>query len=345
MSTQTDDWLTKADNSKLPAEEIPLLTAGVSGESYGWPKGLMGPEATKRLHLMGITSTSSLIQMANEMDLNSWKRLFGSRRENEENAVWPTRYSGVHGYLLRLINNSENAAEYQRRLAARQTNSQEAAAGTTTSAWAIFADTRNLPQEDIPKTISGGEGGGSFGWPKGMMGKEAVERLHQKNITKTSQLIQIALDMDHAAFCAEFKTVWPTRFAGAHLYLHRTVLCNSSNLSEFRRRGGKSGGGGQNGLIASAVIFAVAMLAAFFADDMFLSLLASVVVCGVGLYVTTKQSPGICMCLGGYAVIAKIIATFMLSSTAALPVFLLFIYVFVDHHTKLPSALIPKMFR
>ena len=341
----TDNWLAKADNSKLPEEDIPLLSQGESGDSYGWPTGLMGPQATARLHLMGITSTSALIQMANGMDLNSWKRLFGSKRENEENAVWPKRYANVYGYLVRVIQNPENAREYRQRLANRESTLQDAATGLTTAAWAVFADNQRLPEENIPKALSAGESGGSFGWPKGMMGELSLERLHAQGITKASQLIQKAVDMDHASFCAEFKRVWPTRFAGVHLYLNRAVLCNAENLAEFRLRGGRVGGGVQNGPIASGVIFFAALLASFFANDTFLSHLASLAVCSVGIYVATKQSPGICMCLGAYAVIAYILATFMLSSTVAYPVFLLFIYIFVDHHAKVPSFLIPAMFR
>jgi hypothetical protein len=347
MASKTDDWLAKADNSNLPDEDIPLLSSGESGESYGWPSGLMGPQASARLHLMGITSTSALIQMANEMDVNSWKRLFGSKTESEQNAVWPRRYANVYGYLQRVIQSPQNAREYKSRLAKRLSNMQVAETGLTTAAWAVFADTQHLPQENIPEVLPAGYSGGSYGWPKGMMGKESLERLHRiKKITKASELIQKGLTMDHAAFCAEFKDVWPTRFAGVHLYLNRAVLCNADNMAEFRRRGGSVGGGAvPNGLIASAVIFVVALLASFFANDAFLSHLASLAVCTVGIYVATKQSLGICMCLGAYAVIAQILATFTFSSTAALPVFLLFIYIFVDHHARLPSVLIPSMFR
>ena len=343
----TDNWLAKADNSKLPEEDIPLLSQGESGDSYGWPTGLMGPQATARLHLMGITSTSALIQMANGMDLNSWKRLFGSKRENEENAVWPKRYANVYGYLVRVIQNPENAREYRKRLGERESTLQDAAAATTTAAWAIFAEIYRLPEESIPNGLSAGEAGGSYGWPKGMVGDTICQRLHAKNppITKASQLIQKGVDLDHAAFCAEFKPIFGTRVAGAHLYLNRTVFCNAENMAEFIRRGGRVGRGVQNGLIASSVIFFAALLASFFANDTFLSHLASLAVCSVGIYVATKQSPGICMCLGAYAVIAYILATFMLSSTVAYPVFLLFIYIFVDHHAKVPSVLIPAMFR
>jgi hypothetical protein len=343
----TDAWLVKADTCALPQEDIPLLSQGDSGESYGWPAGLMGVQSTARLRDMGITTTSSLIKMANGMDLNSWKRLFGSRwgNEGEQNAVWPKRYANVYSYLLRVIqNNPENAREYKKRLA-NIPNLMDAATGRTTAAWAIFADTQKLPEENIPKELGAGQAGGHYGWPNGLMGNVALAGLHKKGIAKASQLFQKGVNMDHAAFCAEFESVFTNRVAGAHMYLSRAVLCNAENLAEFRRRGGSVRGGDQNGLIASAVIFIAALLASFFANDTFLSHLASLAVCSVGIYVVTKQSPGICMCLGAYAVIAQILATFTFTSAVAAPIFLLFIYIFVEHHDKLPSVLIPSMFR
>lgn len=189
---------------------------------------------------MGITTTSVLIQIAKEFNAEQWKNVFGGRREGCESSVWPTRYAGVQEFLQRLVLRSANASEYERRRrSALQNRDSDAATGRTTDAWAVFADTFKLPLEDIPKTLKRGETGESYGWPSGMMGKIAFERLHDKGITKASQLVQVANSMDHDAFHEQFGgngNVFPIRYAGAYLYLVRCVTSNRDNIVEYQRR-------------------------------------------------------------------------------------------------------------
>ena len=112
-NANTDAWLVHACNHHLPEEQIPLLLEGgaETGEDYGWPSGLMGPKSTARLHQMGIFTTSGLIRIANELSHDQFRKMFGG-----SDNVWPVRYAGVHGYLMRVISSEKNAAEYQRRL-------------------------------------------------------------------------------------------------------------------------------------------------------------------------------------------------------------------------------------
>jgi len=155
-----------------------------------------------------------------------------------ERSVWPTRYAGVQEYLQRA--RKVHAAEYERRRrAVLQAPDSNAGTGRTTDAWAIFADTFKLPAEEIPKTLRPGETGGTYGWPNGMMGKEACERLHAKGITRSSLLMQMALSNDHDQFRELFGgagNVFPVRFAGAHLYLVRYVTANRENTAEYQSR-------------------------------------------------------------------------------------------------------------
>jgi hypothetical protein len=60
---------------------------------------------------MGIFTTSGLIRIANELSHDQFRKMFGG-----SDNVWPVRYAGVHGYLMRVISSEKNAAEYQRRL-------------------------------------------------------------------------------------------------------------------------------------------------------------------------------------------------------------------------------------
>ncbi len=68
------------------------------------------------------------------------------------------------------------------------------------------------------------------------MGPVSTSRLHEKGITKTSQLIQSANRLDHEQFKQEFDEVWPSRYAGAHLYLIRCIYANPDNYAEYFSR-------------------------------------------------------------------------------------------------------------
>lgn len=356
----TNSWLVYADTHDLPHEDIPILKEGDSGESYGWPSGLLGPQSTQRLDDLGVKTTSLLIQIANELDADQWKRVFGGKRLSCERSVWPTRYAGVQEFLQRLIKNKANASEYERRRrAALQLRDSSEASGRTTNAWAVFADTFKLPVEELPLALKSGEGGGSYGWPSGMMGKEALQRLHSKRITTTSRLIQMALSMDHDKFREEFGgngNVFPIRFAGAHLYLVRCVTANPDNAEDYRKRIASQGvlapvrdwfrkNSIPEGLGFTAMLFVAAMIAAALFNDVVWSPIASFVILSVGLFMITLQSLGRCVCFAAYAVMAHTIAAFITGSSSGFAALLVCIYVFVDLFAKVPSFLIPSFLR
>jgi hypothetical protein len=194
MATDTDAWLIHADNYELPQEQIPLLKKGeATGETYGWPKGMLGPESTSRLHQKGIHTTSTLIRIAQQLKHEEFRKVFGGKDN-----VWPNRYEAAHGYLTRVINNAENAVEDHKRCGIDRAAASDIGAGNT-QAWAVFADTRQLPEEDIP-LLTKTQSGQDFGWPSGLMGPVSTSRLHAKGITRTSQLIQSANRLDHEQF-------------------------------------------------------------------------------------------------------------------------------------------------
>jgi hypothetical protein len=254
--------------------------------------------------------------------------------------------------------NSLNRYERRRRAALQSRDASEAS-GRTTNAWAVFADTFKLPVEELPSALKSGEGGGSYGWPSGMMGKDALHRLHAKGITKTSRLIQMALSMDHEKFREEFGgdgKVFPNRYAGAHLYLVRCVTANPDNAEEYRKRLSSQGilapvrdwfrrNSIPEGLGFTAMLFVAAMIAAALFNDFIWSPIASFVILSIGLFVITLQSLGRCVCLAAYAVLAQTMAAFITGSSSGFAAFLVCIYVFVDHFEKVPSVLIPSFLR
>ena len=139
------------------------------------------------------TCTSTLIRIAQQLKHEEFRKVFGGKDN-----VWPNRYEAAHGYLTRVINNAENAVEYHKRCGFDRAAASDIGAGTT-QAWAVFDDTRQLPEEDIP-LLTKTQSGQDFGWPSGLMGPVSTSRLHAKGITRTSQLIQSANRLDHEQF-------------------------------------------------------------------------------------------------------------------------------------------------
>ena len=57
-----------------------------------------------------------------------------------------------------------------------------------------------LPHEKIPVKLRAGESGASHGWPKHMMGDTTLTKLHNQQVTTTSQCIQLAGCMTQKQF-------------------------------------------------------------------------------------------------------------------------------------------------
>jgi hypothetical protein len=60
--------------------------------------------------------------------------------------------------------------------------------------------TNELPLERIPVKLRAGESGASYGWPKYMMGNTTLTKLHNQQVTTTSQCIQLAGCMTQKQF-------------------------------------------------------------------------------------------------------------------------------------------------
>ena len=73
---------------------------------------------------------------------------------------------------------------------------EEHVTSTSKDAWLLHADTHGIPQEDLSLGVNGG-------WPPGTIGPKRLEKLKQLGITKTSQLMRVALALSHDEFVAE----------------------------------------------------------------------------------------------------------------------------------------------
>ena len=96
--------------------------------------------------------------------------------------------------------------------------------------WIIHADTHGLPLESIPTELRTGQSGASFGWPNMMVGDETLGKLHGKQITRTSQCIQLANCMTEVQFqevCGGGRPSWA--------YLVRCME-NQKNIEDYRSR-------------------------------------------------------------------------------------------------------------
>jgi hypothetical protein len=341
----------------------------------------MGPQSTQRLDAMGVKKTSQLIRIAQQLDADQWKRMFGGKRDSCEHSVWPTRYADVQNFLKRLVDsNRRNQAELRSRLDAFRAGGN--AGGRTTDAWAVFADTRALPEEIIPR-LQKDEAGGSYGWPAGMMGPTTSCSLHDLGITRTSQLIQEALSMDHDDFRIKFGSAFPKRYAGAHLFLVRSVTSNPENRDEYLRRLRSAPQPPANPFLpprgttqqqrpqplanptqpprafqawlrrysipedaaVAFIIFVTALLARALASDPIKSSLASVLILSLGFHFVIGQKLAVCGCLALYTEIARIFIDLLAGSSIAYLAFLACVYVCCAHYTKIPPSFIPALLR
>ena len=103
-----------------------------------------------------------------------------------------------------------------------------------TDQWLVHADTHALPHEDLPLPLPAGRTGADYGWPDKMMGAATFQMLADRQITKTSQLIQLASCMTEAQFQAYFEGTRPS-----WAYLISLVDLRPENNSEYERRKGR----------------------------------------------------------------------------------------------------------
>ena len=89
-----------------------------------------------------------------------------------------------------------------------------------------------LPIEKIPVKLRAGESGASHGWPKHMMGDATLTKLHNQQVTTTSQCIQLAGCMTQTQFEEVFgeRPNW-----GIWGYLTR-LMESQGNIQEYLSR-------------------------------------------------------------------------------------------------------------
>ena len=111
-------------------------------------------------------------------------------------------------------------------------------AGETLRQWLLWADTHDLPQEEIPQKLRAGETGETYGWPPRMMGDATLAMLHGQHITRTSQCIQLALCMTKEQYEAFMQGARPS-WEWAHLCVQMPVVPRTQqaiNVPEYQRR-------------------------------------------------------------------------------------------------------------
>ena len=70
-------WTLWASARTLPSEDISICSDDLEQNAQGWPPGLMDSSSAQRLHNIGVTKASSLIQAAVELDQASFNTKFG----------------------------------------------------------------------------------------------------------------------------------------------------------------------------------------------------------------------------------------------------------------------------
>lgn len=72
----TNVWMYWASTQRLPQEDIFISNPDQQGEEQGWPPEMMQVITSQRLHRIGVTKTSSLLQFALELDSEGFKAKF-----------------------------------------------------------------------------------------------------------------------------------------------------------------------------------------------------------------------------------------------------------------------------
>ena len=102
-----------------------------------------------------------------------------------------------------------------------------------TDEWLVHADAHALPHEDLPLRLPAGRTGADYGWPDRMMGAATFQMLADRQITRTSQLIQLAECMTEAQFQAYFEGNLP---CWAYLRRAGEVRPGSGNRQDYEDR-------------------------------------------------------------------------------------------------------------
>ena len=262
----TDQWLVHADTHALPHEDLPLpLPAGRTGADYGWPDKMMGATTFQMLADRQITKTSQLIQLAECMTQAQFEAYFEGtrpcwgylRRAVEENRPdyderlrrWQADQYNVNNRILGewlFRREPPHGPPHPPPVPALprtpiyppfgRSELLDAAAGERVIAenWARQGCIDPLPQEDLPVHLRHGETGAHYGWPHLMMGASTLQMLADRQITRTSQLIQLASCMTEAQFQAYVGGTRP-----CWRYLISLVNLRPENYSEYERRKGR----------------------------------------------------------------------------------------------------------
>jgi hypothetical protein len=266
----TDEWLIHADTHALPDEDLPLRLSGRTGADYGWPNRMMGASTFQMLADRQITRTSQLIQLAECMTEAQFQAYFegnrpcwaylrragedrpGSqnRRDYEDRLIrWQADQWNVNNRILGewlLRREPPLGPPHPPPVPALpgipiyppfgQSELLDAAArdrvwASVMGNWTRQGSAGTLPQEDLPVHLLPGETGAHYDWPHLMMDTDTLQRLARLQITRTSQLIQLASCMTKAQFRAYVGGNQPN-----WAYLISLVDLRPENIAEYERR-------------------------------------------------------------------------------------------------------------
>jgi hypothetical protein len=180
----------------------------VTGGAGGWPPSLFGEKRSRALVANGITTFTQLMAEVKSRTKEDFYREFGTCDgkvgvlDTAANTMWEVCMAWDYAYSFR-----RPAGE---------------SVGTSTDAWLTFADTHNMPDENLSLGVNGG-------WPPGCLGPQRIAKLKAKGITLTSQLMHHALHKSYDAFIAEFggSGALDSRAGGIYGFLHRIHAANS----------------------------------------------------------------------------------------------------------------------
>jgi hypothetical protein len=191
VSEQTQRWLMHACTNDFPSEDLT--------NNDGWPKGMMGPARAQKLKDKGINNFRQLMQQAVSMEESRFKREFGGNGalDHAAGAFWEVLTTWHHAQLERTGQKIPQ-----------------------TQTWLMWADNHDLPAESLKQRE---------GWPEGMLGEIRVAKLESQGVSKTSQLMNMALAMTQEDFVREFGGkggALDNRAAAFHAFLRKSAQRN-----------------------------------------------------------------------------------------------------------------------
>ena len=198
-------------NGILHASTHPFPTDDLSqyGEANGWPSRLFGEKRSQALIEAGITTFRQLVREVRSRTKEEFYREFGT-------------CDGTVGALDTAANTMWEVVTVWAQ--AQEPRDEPRGGGETgTDAWLTFADTHQIPAEDLEL----GQGGG---WPRGAMGPQRCAKLKAMGITCTSQLMHQALTKSYDRFMADFggrDGALDVRAGAFYGFLHRVHAANA----------------------------------------------------------------------------------------------------------------------